>query len=55
MGDQRVRLAMWALSAVALVAGFYVGFNIDAEVGAFLWLASAILALAPFASHRNPS
>ncbi len=46
---------MWVLSAVALVVGFYVGFNIDAEVGAFLWVASAVLALAPFATHRNPA
>lgn len=54
MGNQRVRVTLWILSVVALVAGFYIGFNIDAEIGAFLWLASALLALAPFASHRNP-
>lgn len=54
MGNQRVRITLWILSGVALVLGFYIGFNIDAEVGGFLWLASALLALAPFASHRNP-
>lgn len=55
MGNQRVRITMWVLSAVALVLGFYIGFNVNADVGGLLWLASAALALAPFASHRNPS
>ena len=45
---------MWVLSAVALVAGFIIGFNINAKVGGYLWLASAVLALVPFASHRTP-
>lgn len=49
-----VRISMWVLSAVALVAGFFIGFNVDAKVGGYLWLASAVLALVPFASHREP-
>lgn len=52
LSRQWFRVTLWVLSAVALVAGFFIGFNVDAETGAFLWLASAVLALAPFASHR---
>ena len=51
---QWVRVTLWVLAAVALVAGFIIGFNINAKVGGYLWLASAILALVPFASHRRP-
>ncbi len=44
---------MWVLSFVSLALGFYIGFNINANTGAFLLVASAVLALAPFASHRS--
>ncbi len=53
-GFKWVRVTLWVLSAVALVAGFFIGFNVNAKVGGFLWLASAVLALVPFASHRTP-
>ncbi len=49
-----VRISMWVLSAIALVAGFFIGFNVDAKIGGYLWLTSAVLALVPFASHRQP-
>ncbi len=52
MGYQRLRVAVWVLAVAALAAGFYVGFNINANVGAFLLLASGVLALGSFALHR---
>ncbi len=46
-------IASWTISIACFVAGFYVGMNIDAPIGAGLWLTSALFALAPFASHRD--
>ena len=43
----------WSLSAITFVLGFYIGMNVDAPIGAALWVVSMICALAPFASHRN--
>ena len=54
-GNQWFRVTLWALSAVAMVAGFLIGFNINAPVGGYLLGASVILALVPFASHRKPN
>lgn len=45
---------MWVMAAAALIAGFLIGFNVNANLGGFLLLASGILALVPFASHRRP-
>lgn len=50
---QAIRVGLWILSAASLIAGFYVGFNISANTGAFLLVASAVLALVPFATHRT--
>ncbi len=47
------RVLSWALSVVAFVAGPVVGMTVHAHLGAGIWLASAMLALAPFASHRH--
>lgn len=52
---QWIRVTSWILAAVALVAGFFIGFNVNAAAGGYLWLASGILALLPFASHRRPT
>ena len=53
MTGQAIRVGLWVLAAASLVAGFYVGFNISANTGAFLLVASAVLALVPFATHRT--
>lgn len=43
----------WLLSVVCFAGGFYVGMNVHAQFGAFLWAASGLFALLPFASHRH--
>lgn len=50
---RRLHALSWTLSAVAFVAGFAVGMTIHARLGAALWIVSAVLALLPFASHRD--
>jgi hypothetical protein len=50
---RRLHALSWTLSVVAFVAGFIVGMRIHAQLGAALWIASAVLALLPFASHRD--
>ncbi len=50
---RRFHALSWTLSALAFVAGFAVGMTIHARLGAALWIASAVLALLPFASHRD--
>lgn len=44
---------IWFTAAVCFVLGFYVGWTINANLGAALWGASAVLAFLPFLSHRN--
>lgn len=48
------RVLMWALSGVAFLAGPIIGMNVHAQLGAAIWLGSAVLALIPFASHGRP-
>ena len=50
----RYRVLCWALSAVAFVAGPVIGMNLHANLGASIWVLSAVLALIPFWSHRHP-
>lgn len=50
---QQLRITSWVLAGLAFVAGPVIGMNINAQLGAGAWISSAILALAPFASHRN--
>lgn len=50
---QWLRITAWVLAGLAFIAGPIIGTNINAQVGAGVWISSAILALAPFASHRN--
>lgn len=52
--EQRLRVASWLLAGVCGVAGFLIGFNVNASVGGYLLLASVALAFIPFATHRRP-
>lgn len=52
----RVRLLRriaWSTALVTFVVGFFVGLNVNAHVGATLWILTALLTLAPFISHRD--
>ena len=51
--SQRLRIAVWALAGLAFIAGPIIGMNVNAQIGAGVWISSAVLALAPFASHRR--
>lgn len=51
---QRLRVVSWSLAGVCVVAGFLVGFNVNASAGGYLLLASVMLAFIPFATHRRP-
>lgn len=41
------------MSGIAFLAGPAVGMTVNAELGAAIWVSSAVLALLPFASHRD--
>lgn len=43
----------WLSSVVCFAIGTYVGWNVNANVGAMLWGLSAVLAFLPFLSHRH--
>jgi hypothetical protein len=45
---------VWLLALACFALGSYIGWSVNANVGASMWLASAILAFVPFLSHRNP-
>ncbi len=47
------RVAAWTASIASLVGGFWIGMWVHPQTGAALWIAAAVLALAPFASHRT--
>jgi len=50
---RKINYSLWAASFVCFVAGTLVGMLVHATIGAFLWFVSVLLALAPFANHRN--
>lgn len=52
-GSGHLRALSWVLSTVTFVAGFVIGMTVHANLGAFLWICSAVFALLPFWSHRN--
>lgn len=48
-----MKVLLWIAAVVCFVAGFAVGMLVNASLGVALWGLSFVLALAPFASHRN--
>ncbi|MDG2110996.1 MAG: hypothetical protein P8N02_00085 [Actinomycetota bacterium] len=50
---RQLRRVLWSLSIISLVAGFFIGWYVHAQVGGAMWMAAVVFALAPFASHRN--
>ncbi len=47
------RRALWAVAPVVFIIGTYVGWNLNANLGALLWVASAVVAFVPFLSHAE--
>ena len=43
----------WTLAVLLVPLGFFIGYNVNAQVGIGLWFLAAVLGLAPFANHRN--
>lgn len=48
-----LRVCSWLLSGIAFVVGPLIGMTVNAELGAAIWVLSAVLALLPFATHRR--
>lgn len=44
---------IWSAALACFALGSWVGWTINANVGAYLWLAAAVLAFLPFLSHRH--
>lgn len=45
---------VWLTALACFALGSYIGWSVNANLGAALWLASAVLAFIPFLSHRTP-
>lgn len=50
---QSLRLFCWVMSGIAFLLGPLIGMTVNAELGAAIWVSSAVLALLPFSSHRH--
>lgn len=50
---QSLRVLCWVMSGVTFLIGPLIGMTVNAELGAAIWVSSAVLALLPFSSHRN--
>ncbi|MEM7324179.1 MAG: hypothetical protein AAF531_13905 [Actinomycetota bacterium] len=45
---------VWLAALACFALGSYIGWSVNANLGAAMWLGSAVLAFIPFLSHRNP-
>lgn len=46
--------ALWTAALVCFIVGFWIGWSVNANVGAALWGLSAVLSFIPFLAHRDP-